>query len=242
VYCWPATVNSKKETTSMTKTGKFTNGRLPVTACRWVAAAVMMLTVRAASAEETPPEKHEPLFPRMDSRHSPEETFDLNTFSIIREGASWRVNRGKYRESTTRNEFLTTIGRQDLLPTVDPTRRTAGLATLWTGIVMASVGGGLLAYELEHSDVPNFTGTTVDKAAWGLIGVGTVAIIAGALLSKRRGPRISSEDAERMADDYNNQLKAFMRRQIDEAPVQARGPAAVPAGPRVVGLVAALRF
>ncbi len=83
----------------------------------------------------------------VDPEKGAEETFELNTLGLIREGdgadAEWRISRGKYRESVSRHDFFITVGRPD------PARRessrqvearTAMVVGGITGIIVGACG------------------------------------------------------------------------------------------------------
>jgi hypothetical protein len=175
-------------------------------------------------------------FPLVDPAVGAEETFELNTLGIIREGAQWRVVRGKYRASVSHHDFFRTVGRPDL-DTQDASRRFTHNALLLGGYGVAAVGVGLLFAKAVKGgfDPPWAVGG-------GILAGGCLAVwVSGAF----EDPALSPSEADELASRYNEQLRLHLE-QPERAPrivAQRRMPLLFPwVSSSAGGMAASLTF
>ena len=149
--------------------------------------------------------------PMVDPEKGPEETFELNTLGVIREGdganAGWRISRGKYRESVSRRDFFITVGRPDLA------RRESSRQSKHTALVLgglaATVGG---VWVLGAT----FTKGGWDPPAWlggGLMAGGLIAFFWVSDLFE--GPDLKVDEAEGLVRRYNEHLQERLKPPAD---------------------------
>jgi hypothetical protein len=141
------------------------------------------------------------------------ETYRLNALEIVHERMSgsfptifvgrsnwWRPVRGKFRYSTSYDDFFLKLGRDDL-GARDRHRRVASDTLFWGG-VLVSVGGlvVMLSGLSAHHD-------TRAEVGVGMFGGGFVMTTIG---SRIQPPLVSDEDADRMANEYNRRLRVYL--------------------------------
>jgi hypothetical protein len=197
------------------------------------------LTARAALAEDRDIGA-QPWFPIIDEAKGPQETFELNTLSVIHiEDEGWRASRGKYRASLSRHDFFVTIGRTDLAAK-DRRAAVRSSTLVWVGAGVAITGGLLTWAYLSPGGYqpPGWLGL-------GLLGAGALSIYIG---GKIDGPDVTPEEADEFARRYNERLKAHIEEEIG-APrrvptqVQLLKPRLVPwTDGRAGGLIALAAF
>jgi len=149
--------------------------------------------------------------PMVDPEKGAEETFELNTLGLIREGddgdAEWRIYRGKYRESVSRHDFFITVGRPDLAKR-ESTRQSRHSLFVVGGIAAIIAGGWLTFASVSEGgwDPP-----------WG-VGAG---LIAGGFVSfywisdAFAGPDLNVDEAEGLIRRYNERLQDRLQRPND---------------------------
>ena len=151
--------------------------------------------------------------PKIDPAKGAGETFDLNTFAIIREGnTDWRIVRGKYRESVSRDAFFAAVGRPDL-GSRDSSRQAKHNLLVLGGVV--GILGGVF-----------ITGASFSKGGWdppwalggGLMAGGLIAYFASDLYE---GPDLKADEAEGLALRYNDRLHDSLQEQERDHHIQA---------------------
>jgi hypothetical protein len=178
-----------------------------------------------------------PWFPLVDPA-SPQETLEQNTLGVVDVGEhGWRVNRGKYRTLLSRHDFFVTVGRTDLAR-----HQTASAATsrilFWSGFAGVGIGIGLLyAHAAEGGAEPSAT-PGLAFAAGGLVTMW--------ISSWFTGPSVTPEEAEEMAQRYNERLKLHIESETDREqrrPQQAAAPRLLPwTDGRSAGVTALVAF
>jgi hypothetical protein len=145
--------------------------------------------------------------PMVDPEKGPEETLELNTLGVIREGdganADWRIYRGKYRESVSRHDFFIAVGRPDLAQR-DSSRQSKHTALVVGGLAATVAGVWVLG--------ATFTKGGWDPPAW-LGG----ALMAGGVISffwlsdLFEGPDLKVDEAEGLVRRYNEHLQERLK-------------------------------
>jgi len=141
--------------------------------------------------------------PMVDPEKGAEETLELNSLGLIREGegadADWRIYRGKYRESVSRHDFFITVGRPDLAKR--ESSRQSRHSLLVIGGVTAIVAGSWLVF------------AAVSKGGWDpplALGAG---LMAGGFISffwvsnLFSGPDLNLDETEGLIRRYNERLR-----------------------------------
>jgi len=155
--------------------------------------------VRQAVAGEPGTLGPSPWVPLVDGEQDAGELYQLNTLAIVRIGdEGWRVNRGKYRKLLTRHDFYVTLGRTDLARHDAASAATSRLL-FWSGVAGVAVGALLLYAHVSP-------GGADPGAAPGLIvaGGGLASVYVSSFFT---GPSVEPEEAEEMAQRYNEHLK-----------------------------------
>ena len=135
------------------------------------------------------------------------ETYELNTFDVIRVSTSvilglghqqyWRPSRGKYREAVTYRDFYLALGRGDLADAY--TRRAiVSNALFWGGFAVQLGGLALGGVGVSRRSVPMAVG------GFGAFGAGVAASIVGGGMS---APSVSEEEARALAARYDDLLR-----------------------------------
>lgn len=188
-----------------------------------VVAAVLCLALapswpRAVRAEEGAPADVRPVdvrpvFAGLEPAADATETYRLNALEIVHEGMSgsfptifvgrsnwWRPVRGKFRYSTSYDDFFLKMGRDDL-GARDRHRRVLSDSFFWGGVLLG-VGGlvVMLSGLSSHRD-------TRAEVGLGMFGGGFVFTTIG---SKIQPPLLSEEDADAMASEYNRRLRVHL--------------------------------
>jgi hypothetical protein len=182
-----------------------------------VIAAMLTGTARRAVAGEPGTLGASPWFPLVNGEQDVDDVYQQNTLAIVHIGADgWRANRGKYRSLLTRHDFYVTVGRTDLARHDSASAATSRLF-FWSGIAGVAVGALLFYAHVSP-------GGTDPGAAPGLIlaGAGLTSMYVSSFVT---GPSVEPEEAEEMAQRYNEHLKQHL-----EAPRDPPGP-----GPMQVG-------
>ena len=163
---------------------------------------------RPARAQEVQPD-----FTDLEAGPSAIETYRLNALGIVSEAMSgsfptilvgrskwWRPVRGKFRYSTSYDDFFLKLGRDDL-GARDRHRRAVSATLFWGGLLVTA--GGLavaLSGFATHHD-------TRAEVGLGMFAGGFVVTSIG---SSIQPPLLSEEDAEAMADAYNRRLQVHL--------------------------------
>jgi hypothetical protein len=149
--------------------------------------------------------------PMVDPEKGAEETFELNTLGVIREGesanADWRICRGKYRESVSRHDFFITVGRPDLA------RRESSRQAKHTGLVVGGVAATIAGVWVLGA---TFTEGGWDPPAWlggGLMAGGLIAFFLVSDLFE--GPDLKVDEAEGLVRRYNEHLQEHLKPPAD---------------------------
>jgi len=167
----------------------------------------------AARAEEVRPVEVRPLFGGLEPAANAAESYRLNALEIVHEGMSgsfptivvgrsnwWRPVRGKFRYTTSYDDFYLKMGRDDL-GARDRHRRVLADAFFWGGVIV-SIGG--LAVMISGLSAHRDTRAEVGA---GMFGGGFVMTTIG---SRIQPPLVSEEDADQMANEYNRRLRIYL--------------------------------
>lgn len=204
-----------------------------------VAGLALLGSGRWAAAEEGGRLGPSPWFPVVDPEAGAQETFDQNTLGIVRVGdEGWRVNRGKYRTLLARHDFFVTVGRTDLARHQATSAATSRIV-FWSGFVGVAVGAGLLYAHAAKGGVDPSVQSGLIFAGGGLAAMWISTWITG--------PSVAPEEAEEMAQRYNEQLKLHIERETGterRKPMQVRAPTLRPwtDGRSGGGLIALVTF
>jgi hypothetical protein len=188
-----------------------------------VVAAVLCLAMapswgRSARAEEgrpvdVRPADVRPVFAGLEPAADAAETYRLNALEIVHEGMSgsfptifvgrsnwWRPVRGKFRYSTSFDDFFLKLGRDDLGGR-DRHRRALSETLFWGGVLLGV--GGLAVM---------FSGLSAGRDTRAEVGVGMLGggFVSTTIGSKIQPPLLSEEDADAMANEYNRRLRVYL--------------------------------
>ena len=189
-------------------------GKLPAVAA---AAAALVATAprQARAADDEPPGK--PWLPMVEEGASPDEVYAKYALSVVHVGDDgWRVNRGQYRESVSRQDFFVTVGRPDLAAREQRGARRQN-ALIFTGLALLATGGVVL-----------FAGAS--RGGWEpppIYGFGMVAAGVGVtwIGLKMHGPVVTPEEVDGVVGRYNELLKGHIEQETGTSkprPIQAR--------------------
>jgi hypothetical protein len=146
-----------------------------------------------------------PTFSELLPKETPEETYAVNAFGIVRvesrDNATWRPIRGLvYRMPVERDAFFTALGRRDLADQFVSRRRTGTLVkVLGTSALVTGIVVGLWGLDSGRGWL-TLTGL-------GMIVGGGIAEEVGASLRK---PNFPGDDAMDMAVRYNQGLRQHL--------------------------------
>jgi hypothetical protein len=183
-----------------------------------VGLAAVLLAARPAAAEGG----HlgaSPWFPHVDADANPQETYDLNTLGVVRLGEEgWRVNRGKYRSLVSRHDFFVTVGRTDLARH-DARSDAISSIVFWSGLASVGVGAVLVYAHGTPGGLDPSLQSGLLFGAGGFVGMWISTWFTGAT--------VAPEEAEEMAQRYNEQLQLHIERETGSErrkPMQVRAP------------------
>ena len=192
---------------------------------RALGVALLVALVLGAGARVARAEDVRPSFEGLEAGSDPLATYKLNTFGLVSHeitssswfvfgGKWWRVTRGKFRVSTSYDDFFRALGRADLAE--QHARRRAVAGTLIWGGLLAEIGGSVLFITgLSHDGFGSRA-----RVGLGLLVGGFTARAIGATVQH---PAISEEEATQMMADYNHRLRIHLGLEdLSLAPAGAR--------------------
>jgi hypothetical protein len=178
-----------------------------------IVAALLCAALASSWAGPARSDEVNPAFTDLEPGASAIETYRLNALGIVREEISssfptifigrgnwWRPVRGKFRYSTSYNDFFLKLGRDDLGARDRHRRAVAG--TLFWGGLLLSAGGlvlGLSGFATHHD--------TRGEVGLGMFAGGFVLTSIG---SSIQPPLLGEDEAEALADAYNRKLQIHL--------------------------------